>query len=386
MSRSELPRGIVRVRGQYRVRMSIDGVQYHVGYYETLSLAKLAKEEATRQKILGTFVPATERRRRARETREAEKVRKVTVRQWSEQWLESLKEEERPRSPSTILSYESTLNAHVLDMLGDMPLVEVTSDDVLQCCLAATDGGRHPSVARNVRGTVRAMFNAAIRDGIGGLTENPAANIKIKNTSRMRSDDEVPTLEALNKIVANMPEGYALAVELAAWCSLRVSEVIALQRGDFTGLDTPDSATMKVQRQWLSKGNPPQYGAPKDGSYRTVHIPAALVPKIKSQLVKAGPGKEALLFPSPVDPSRPISHNALARRWNQAREKVHPNLSFHSLRHFGLTWYAQQGATTEEVMRRGGHRDPEVAQRYQHASLERDRELTKKLNAAIKGK
>ena len=55
--------------------MSIDGVQYHVGYYETLSLAKLAKEEATRQKILGTFVPATERRRRARETREAEKVR-----------------------------------------------------------------------------------------------------------------------------------------------------------------------------------------------------------------------------------------------------------------------------------------------------------------------
>ena len=75
MSRSELPRGIVRVRGQYRVRMSIDGVQYHVGYYETLSLAKLAKEEATRQKILGTFVPATERRRRARETREAEKVR-----------------------------------------------------------------------------------------------------------------------------------------------------------------------------------------------------------------------------------------------------------------------------------------------------------------------
>ena len=383
MAEKKLPRGIAMTSNGYRVRMNIDGAQFHVGYYPTLSLAKLAREEALRQKILGTFVPARERARRAREKREADAARKVTVRQWSQEWMQALAQADPPRSPSTLTSYQSVLNAHVLEALGDTPLADVTADDVMACCVRAADGGTKPVVARNVRGVVRALFNAAISEGVGGVTENPAANLKIGNTSRHRDDDEIPTLKELNMIVAGMPTEYALAVELAAWCSLRVSEVIALQRRDFTGLDTERSAQLRVDRQWLSKGNPPQYGAPKDDSYRSVHIPAALVPKVKAQLDRCGPGAGALLFPSPVDPHRPISHNTLARRWEQARNPVHPGLSFHSLRHFGLTMYAQTGATQTEIMRRGGHRDADVAARYQHSSLERDREHTALLNAML---
>ena len=115
-------------------------------------------------------------------------------------------------------------------------------------------------------------------------------------------------------------------------------------------------------------------------------IPAALVRKIKQHLDDyVGPDPVSPLFPSSTDKTRPMSHSAFRRRWDKARMRVRPGLDFHALRHFGLTQFAQAGATPAEAMRRGGHRDPEVAQRYQHASLERDRELTKKLNAAIKG-
>lgn len=56
-----------------------------------------------------------------------------------------------------------------------------------------------------------------------------------------------------------------------------------------------------------------------------------------------------------------MSHNAFARRWNDARDEVRPGTNFHALRHLGLTLYAQAGATTTETMRRGGHKDVEAA-------------------------
>ena len=57
----------------------------------------------------------------------------------------------------------------------------------------------------------------------------------------------------------------------------------------------------------------------------------------------------------------------------------------HWLRHTGLTAYAQQGATQAELMRRGGHLNPDAAARYQHATVERDRALTAKLNQVLDG-
>lgn len=45
--------------------------------------------------------------------------------------------------------------------------------------------------------------------------------------------------------------------------------------------------------------------------------------------------------------------------------------------------YAQQGANLAELLHRGGHTDVSVALRYQHATAERDRALTKRLAAAF---
>jgi hypothetical protein len=59
------------------------------------------------------------------------------------------------------------------------------------------------------------------------------------------------------------------------------------------------------------------------------------------------------------------------------REKVH----LHDLRHSGLTWAAATGASTAELMKRGGHASPVAALRYQHATMLGDQRLAERLAA-----
>lgn len=51
------------------------------------------------------------------------------------------------------------------------------------------------------------------------------------------------------------------------------------------------------------------------------------------------------------------------------------DLRLHDLRHTGLTWSAATGATLAELMHRAGHKSSVAAQRYQHATEDRDRAL-----------
>ena len=51
----------------------------------------------------------------------------------------------------------------------------------------------------------------------------------------------------------------------------------------------------------------------------------------------------------------------------------------HDLRHNGLTFVAHTSVRTKELMTRGGHASPTAALRYQHAAVDRDREIADKL-------
>ena len=379
----KLPRGISMRGDLYRVQLTYRGRQHECGTYPSLKLAKLALEKYQAQIILETFVPPAEMRRQLKKQREAADAEKVTVGQWSTIWLDGLREGPRPRSEGTITSYSSTLNAHVLPALTNTPLTKVTSNDVVQCVTAAKRSGEGASL--NTGRALRAMFNAAVLAGAGGLTESPVKMKFEKGGTGRRTDEDIPSLEEANALAAEMPDDSRLAIELAVWCQLRLGEVLGLQRGDFQKLDKAGAAELKIERQWSSKSKPPTYTAPKENSYRRVAIPDTLAGKIQAHLaeyVESDP--DAPVFPSPRDKTRPMSHNAFARRWNDARDKARPGTNFHALRHLGLTLYAQAGATTTETMRRGGHKDVEAAQRYQHSSVKRDHELTARLNDMMK--
>ena len=58
---------------------------------------------------------------------------------------------------------------------------------------------------------------------------------------------------------------------------------------------------------------------------------------------------------------------------------------FHDLRHFAATIFASTGASTKEIMSRGGWKSVAMVVRYEHASEERDAQLAQALNAFTMG-
>jgi integrase len=73
--------------------------------------------------------------------------------------------------------------------------------------------------------------------------------------------------------------------------------------------------------------------------------------------------------------------------WAKARKAAgRDDLRFHDLRHTGAVLAAQQGATIAELMARLGHTTPQMAIKYQHASLDRDAEIARRLSALAEGR
>ncbi|CAM3584573.1 site-specific integrase [Occultella aeris] len=380
--RTKLPRGIDRrTGGMYRARVTYEGRQYAIGNYFTIGDAKAALSIARSEIARCVFIAPTERRKSVRDAATRERVESVTVREWADDWLVRLADE--GRSPGTTRSYRSTLDVHVLPTLGDVRMVDVVPEDI-DVLLKAVRAKRGPWA--NVARTVRTMFRAAVAAKIGGVTVSPV-NVSIPKDTRASASidtEEVASPAEVRAMAAAMPQHLRIAVPLAAWCSLRLGEVLGLQRRDLEHLDDPARAVLHVRRQWHTKTSPPGYTDPKAGSRRSIAIPAVVLSDLCEHLAAhAGPGREGPVLPSTRNPQAPISQTSFDKAWRVARDQVRPRFLFHNLRHTGLTTYAAQGATLEELKRRGGHRSTDAAMRYQHATAQRDRALTARMSVEV---
>ena len=369
-----LPRGIVLHRGLYRVRITVEGKRHLVGDYTSLADAKAALALAKADVVRGVYkspeeVKAEREAKRARETAillaaaKALDEKELTVSAWATKWLGQLLE--TGRSDGTLRTYRSTLSRHILPALGKKKLGEVNQDDVDRL--------------------LRSLYLAAVDQGEGGLTAVPfRLHVPKPQVARGLDSSKVATPEQVRALAEALPEYLSLAAYLAAIMSLRLGEVLGLQRGDFEGLDSQGLAVLHVRRQWNSKayGGGASYSVPKAGSEGVLAVPEELAAQVRAHLERwVGGKKTSPLFPSVRDPSRPLSQTLFDEEWRAARVKAGmPAFRFHDLRHTGLTLYAQAGATLSEIMARGRHKHPEVAVRYQHATLERDR-----ANAAVLG-
>ena len=386
---AELPRGIQLYRGAYRVRVSYQGKRHMVGSYRSLAEAKaaltLAKADIVRgtyktpEEVQGERLAAREREAAALAVAKALEEKELTVSAWAEKWLDQLIE--TGRSDGTLRTYRSTLSRHILPALGKKKLTEVSQDDVDRLLRSR----KTPAVRTNVSRVLRSLYLAAVDQGEGGLTTVPfRLHVPKPQVARGLDSSKVATPEQVRALAEALPEQLSLAAYLAAIMSLRLGEVLGLQRGDFEGLDSPGLAVLHIRRQWNSKayGGGAAYSAPKAGSEGVLAIPEELAAQVRDHLDRwVGRKKAAPLFPSVRDSSRPLSQSLFDEEWRAARVKAGmPAFRFHDLRHTGLTLYAQAGATLSEIMARGRHKHPEVAVRYQHATLERDR-----ANAAVLG-
>ncbi|GAB2613965.1 site-specific integrase [Pseudactinotalea suaedae] len=383
-----LPRGISLYRGRYRARLTVDGETHALGMFDALGDAKAALAIAKGEAVRGAFVPPSAIRAQRRAVAEREAVESLTVGEWAQSWLAEMDANPK-RSHATVVSYTSVLRNHVLPTLGEVRLVDLTTHQVAELLseLRVRPSARHPGAKANgVTHTttivLRSMINSAVKREIGGLTAfrfpEAVGHVRVRPAEE---DGDVATPAEVAAMAEAMPAHLRIAVPLAAWCALRLGEVLGLERRDLEHLDDPARAKLHVRRQWNAKAH--AITDPKADSARSIAIPRFLLPDLVTHL-------DAFTSAMPTSTvlrgrrrDERVSQTAFDNSWRQARKDVRPTFRFHDLRHTGLTIYAQQGATLAELLHRGGHSDVSVALRYQHATVERDRALTDRLSEAI---
>ena len=291
------------------------------------------------------------------------KAGRMSLRSFAEEWLG---QRHNLRS-TTRAKYRFLLDRHIFPALGDTLLAKLTPGQVRRW--HADLVARRPATAAGAYRLLAAICHTAVGDEKIGRSP-----CRMKGAAVERSAERpVATVAEVAAAVDAAPDRYRLAILLAAWCQLRRGEILGLQRRDADGLH----GRVAVSRSWsVQVDGQAVEGPPKtDAGARTVAIPPNVLPVLRGHLDRhAGTATDAWLFPG--ENRRPVSPRTLDRVWDGARIAAgRPDLRFHELRHNGLTWAAAAGASTAELMRRGGHTSLTAALRYRHATEDRDRVL-----------
>ncbi len=288
---------------------------------------------------------------------------RVSLKDYSEQWLEGRND----IRPTTKAKYKSLLALHINPTLGKTSIGKLSPATVRRWL--STLNGSHPSTGASAYRLLSTICRTAVNDEL--IARSPC---RIKGGSTEHAEERpTATVAELSAAVVSAPERWRLALLLAGWCQLRRGEILGLQRRDIDSLH----ATISIDRTFVAvSGGSPIIGPPKtDAGRRIIAIPPNVIEALDSHLSRhVGSSKTAWLFPGAG--GGPAVPKTLSHVWATARDEIkRPDLRLHDLRHTGLTWAAATGASTAELMHRGGHSSPSAALRYQHATADRDRVL-----------
>ena len=375
----------------FRARYTRGGRWHTPGHtFSTFALADGWLADEQRLIDRDEWIPPADRRAKA-EAEEA--VASLTFGEYARRWVTERQVRGRPIKERTRAHY-SALLARQLALFADVPVVTIDRPAVA-AWFHALDPDK-VTVRSHAYALFRAVMNSAVDDGL--IERNP---VQIKGASSKAPEPKVEifTAEQVGQLADLMPPRHRCAVLLAAWCGLRFGELAALRRHDLE-LPKDGPALLHVRRGVVKLGREQLLTTPKSTSGdRTVPIPPHIVADLRQHLrAHAQWGADGLVFPPTapghdyLTPGQLYGHAPTYRKDGTERKRGggyyrarhllgRDDLSFHKLRHFAGTTYAQEGATLKELMTLLGHAGPVVAMRYQHATQQRMTDLASRVSA-----
>jgi integrase len=292
---------------------------------------------------------------------------RISFARYAELWL-GQRTDIRPRTRE---QYELLIANKLKPAFGQRELAKITPLHVRSWY--ADIAGKTPGSARSAYRLLKAIFNTAILDEL--IVKSPC-RVKGGGTDRV-TDRRIPNVDQVAALTRSMPERYRAAVMLAAWGTLRRGEVLGLNRQD---IDLR-AGTVLVERSLHEfYDGRLELGPTKNGDPRKVYMPSSVMPALEDHLRRfVGSESDAPLFLGATGLRlRPSNFGVI---WETARRRAELTwVRFHDLRHFAATTFASTGASTKEIMSRGGWKSVAMVVRYEHASEERDALLAQALN------
>jgi integrase len=254
---------------------------------------------------------------------------------------------------STARAAESHLRAHILPMLGSLPLTEINTKAV-QAFVAylANSGGRSRKTVENVLMTLSSLFRTAksweYACGSWSFSDLTMPREGVRKEQRCFTDEE------MQKTIANAPEPLSTILAVTAVLGLRIGETLALRVSD-----VDCTAKIVKVRQSVDAATRDVQAVKSEASSADLPLPSQLEARLRIHLQKHE-GKSDLLFVNRK--GRPLSANKLREK------RLHPLLvklgiprgGFHSIRHGACSALLADGATPAVVQRQLRHSDPRI--------------------------
>lgn len=292
--------------------------------------------------------------------------------EFAERWLKERKLEETTRE-----RYETVLRLHVLPILGERFISEITAPKVRSWRAGLLESVGEPTVVKAYQ-MVRAMMNTAVDDEL--IKRNPC-RIKGADTYDV-PERPVLTVREVFAVADAIGERWRALVLLTAFTTLRFGELAALRRRD---VDL-EARLVRVRRNQaeLYSGQLLDKAPKSNAGFRPVAFPTQIVPDLARHLETfSGKGADGHLFIGPRGGK--LRRSNFRDDWVRAKAAagISSEVHFHDLRHTGNTLASQNGASTRELMTRMGHSTTRAALIYQHMTSDRDRAIADRMGDAV---
>ena len=327
---------------------------------------------------------AQEREKAAQEAAEAAKLK--TVRQYADGVFMPTKEatfSENARS-----SYRTFLDRHILPVLGDVLLVEVSPAMIQKLLVDFQRAGYAHATTVKLYNILNGFFEMAFLDD--SIPMNPMLKVKRpaprKDEQPKEESDKAYTVQELSYILscaAQEPLQWQTYISLAADTGLRRGECCGLQWSD---IDFKAGAvTVRRNLQYTAAAG--VYAtSPKNGKVRVVDVgpdTLALLKQLREKQAQSCISKWCFTQEGTAEPMHPQSPTRYFQKFGQRYgvKDFHP----HKLRHSSASIAITSGADVVSVSERLGHSDTAVTLRmYAHANEESIRRAGQTVRDALK--
>ena len=250
-------------------------------------------------------------------------------------------------------AYGVSFEKYFIPAFGTCPIESITPLDVQEFVDGLSRRGLSPNYVRTIYAHLRAFFNDLVNLEV--VDRSPCRGMILPRVQRVQQQKLEPSEIWRLLDVLDFPMRALIAV--LAFGGLRIGECLALRWGnvDF------QRATIRVVEAWDT--NMRTFHLPKTAtSVRSVNMIRQLARILTEyQNLQESVETQDLLFPSPEDPTRPLSYTTVYWVFVKTRDAAGlPPVTLHSLRKSYTSVMLAGGASVNTVSRNLGHSSPAI--------------------------
>ena len=332
---------------------------------------------------------------RSKDVREGDFVEpsKIHFADFAQEWLEKYPRlGQQPLKPSTLYSYDSLIEGHLLPFFGELRLCHIRSSTIEKDFKAQLSPRLNGKTVRNILLVLRRMLQSAVEwDYLSTNPFNGRKKIQLPALSRKQKGRALTPEEIRRLLDCCVDDAYVI-VATAVLTGMRRSEVFGLlwKDIDFTAnqIHVKQALYWKRGKHRNDDDCPFVFLSPKSqASVRKIDIGPQLRRILLEHKLKAIKSELGLVFANskgnPVDPD-----NFVKRRFQPAVKAAGlGKLRFHDLRHTFGSMKIEQGENIKYVQVQMGHSDIKVTlDVYAHLLKDSNPEAAVRTDKAIFGK